>query len=74
MAKRATYRVLTNGSRLDTNNRAAAALDLTHACGERGPRTFNARRRVASALDGAAGKLNIEDVRWLERGAAQPAR
>jgi hypothetical protein len=55
------------------SERAARALDLTHAIGERGPRTFNARQRVASALDGV-GKLNIADVRWLERIAAQPAR
>lgn len=54
--------------------RAVKALDLTHAVGERGPRTFNARQRVATALDGA-DKLTVADVRWLERvAAAQSAR
>ena len=47
---------------------AAAALDATHAIGERGPRTFMARRRVAAALD--AGKKPLApDVHWLEHVA-----
>lgn len=55
------------------SDRAARSMDLTHAVGERGPRTFNARKRVARALDGI-GKVNVADVRWLERVAAQSAR
>ena len=52
-----------------TTERAATALDLTHHCGERGPRTYLARQRVAAALD--AGRLpKAGDIRWLERIAA----
>ena len=43
---------------------AAAALDLTHLVGERGPRTLNARLRVASCLD-AGVQASSEDVVWL---------
>ena len=46
--------------------RAAAALDKTHAIGERGPKTFNARQRIALALD-STSKVAIADVRWLEQ-------
>lgn len=46
---------------------AAKALDLTHRIGERGPKTFNARRRVAEWLDmgGAAPRGLRRDVAWL---------
>jgi hypothetical protein len=45
--------------------RAAKALDLTHTIGERGPRTYQARKRIAEALD-TYGRIRREDVRWLE--------
>ncbi len=47
-----------------SRDEAAAALDLTHAIGERGPRTYNARQRVAAALD--AGRVPLKkDIEWL---------
>ena len=54
--------------------RAAAALDATHALGERGPRTFLARELVANWLDGGrhwSGRVATA-VRWLERVARLP--
>ncbi len=51
---------------ITTRERAARALDRTHSIGERGPRTYNARQRIAAALD--AGKLPTKkDIEWLER-------
>lgn len=45
--------------------RAATALDLTHAHDNRGPKTYLARQRVATALD--SGKHpNKADIQWLE--------
>lgn len=54
-------------------DRAALALDLTHAVGERGPRTFMARERVAAWLDGATRTEPAADVNWLLRMAANEA-
>jgi hypothetical protein len=45
--------------------RAARALDLTLDADGRGPRTFMARRAVATALDTAV-PLRAGDVEWLE--------
>lgn len=59
-----------------TANRAAAALDATHRVGERGPKTFQARQRIAAALDAGRRPL-VKDIRWLEQVAqkkANPAR
>lgn len=50
-----------------TRELAAKSLDLTHAIGERGPKTFLARKRVAEWLD-IGGKLTSKirlDVLWL---------
>ncbi len=52
-------------SREELRARAAAALDATHWAHERGPRTMNARARVAFALDRNL-RPKAEDVRWLE--------
>lgn len=49
-------------------DRAALALDRTLAHDQRGPRTFQARRRVARALD-LGDRLRKDDLRWLERVA-----
>ena len=46
-------------------DRAAAALDATHAIGERGPNTMMARARLAAALDGQ-GRIQDADLTWLE--------
>jgi hypothetical protein len=47
--------------------RAAAALDATHAVGERGPRTMRARSVVARWLDMCGRPRGLADaVRWLE--------
>ena len=45
---------------------AALALDLTHAIGERGPKTFLARLRTATALD-LGRQPRQSDVNWLLR-------
>lgn len=50
----------------DIISRAAAALDATHSKGERGPRTYQARQRVALALD-LGRKPSLVDIVWLER-------
>jgi hypothetical protein len=47
-------------------DRAAAALDLTHRIGERGPKTFQARERVAAWLD-IGGRVPKADIQWLEK-------
>jgi hypothetical protein len=57
--------------------RAASALDATHACGERGPRTLGARSRLAAWLDGrltykarhpvTSACAWLEYVAWCER-------
>jgi hypothetical protein len=47
-------------------DRAAHALDKTHAVGERGPKTFAARNRIATALDKGTKPL-LRDIKWLER-------
>ena len=46
---------------------AAGALERTHAFGERGPRTFMARQRVATWLDTGRGSLRKvrADIAWL---------
>ncbi|HLE80151.1 MAG TPA: hypothetical protein VJA25_02540 [Dehalococcoidia bacterium] len=46
---------------------AALVLDCTHGVGERGPRTFMARNRVAIWLDTGHGVITHirADVRWL---------
>jgi hypothetical protein len=49
--------------------RAARALDLTHRCGERGPRTWLARNRLATALD-LNRPLRLAEIAWLEHVAA----
>jgi hypothetical protein len=49
------------------NERATLALDLTHAIGERGPKTFLARKRIAIWLD-AGGPIPPRvkgDSAWL---------
>ena len=47
---------------------AARLLDLTHSSGERGPRTFLARKRLAVALD-LGFTVRIADLAWLRRVA-----
>jgi hypothetical protein len=54
-------------------DRGAAALDATHHCGERGPKTFQARARVAAAID-AGVRPSVADVRWLESVAKKEPR
>lgn len=49
----------------DMRAHVARLLDLTLRLGERGPRTYCARQRLAAWLDGT-GRLRLEDVRWLE--------
>lgn len=47
-------------------DRIAKALDLTHAVGERGPRTFNARQRLATHLDTGCTYRGVKtDLAWL---------
>lgn len=48
-------------------NQAAEALDATHAVGERGPRTMNARNRLATWLDLGEGSISqvCSDIRTL---------
>ena len=63
--KRATTRQL-------LRDRAAAALDATLPYAERGPNTFETRKRVAAALD--LGRVPaMRDILWLESVAAQMA-
>ena len=52
---------------------AATVLDLTHAVGERGPKTFLARKRVAHWLDTGEGNIAVirKDVRWLREVIAE---
>lgn len=47
-------------------NEAATLLDLTHAVGERGPRTYSARARLAAALD-LGFTPRLADLAWLRR-------
>jgi hypothetical protein len=49
-----------------TNNTVAELLDRTHAVGERGPRTFLARQRLAAALD-YGFTPRASDLAWLRR-------
>ena len=49
--------------------RAAAALDMTHHVGLRGPKTINARERLALALD-KGRRVLVPDIRWLEHVAS----
>ncbi len=53
----------------DLRLRAAAALDATHAIGERGPRTFQARDSLARWLDGESVTKRevMAAIRWLEK-------
>ena len=55
--------------------RAATALDYTHAIGERGPKTYMARQLLANWLDGApTSKTKIEPAcTWLEAIASAQA-
>ena len=48
--------------------RAAKALDRTHKIGEKGPRTYNARKRLSMALD-KHSKINRKDIAWLNKQA-----
>lgn len=57
----------------ELRDRAAAALDATHDVGERGPRTFQARQRVAVALD-AGRRPPLVDVKHLEKVARDAGR
>lgn len=62
-----------------SRERAAAALDATHAMGERGPKTFRARALVARWLDlGGRVRGLAGAVEWLESvaklGAAEVCR
>ena len=49
------------------NRMAAEALDRTHEIGERGPKTYNARDRLAKYLDGKCiPKSQVKsDITWL---------
>lgn len=58
--------------RIAVRERCAAALDRTHAIGERGPRTLRARQQVARwlDLDGSTRGL-LTQLAYLERVAAE---
>jgi hypothetical protein len=57
----------------DLKDRAAEALDSTHHNGERGPKTFMARKRLAEYLDGVRKNCIREDVEHLEKVSKQLA-
>lgn len=59
-------------AQMTLTERAAAALDATHDYDGRGPRTFQARRRVAEWLDTGRGRRTsiAMDVAWLMSVAA----
>lgn len=50
-----------------TKQSAATALDRTHKIGERGPKTYNARDKLARWLDGQpVSKNDVRSaIRWL---------
>ena len=52
-----------------TTDTIAALLDSTHAVGERGPRTFLARQRLAAVLD-LGFTPRQADLAWLKHVAA----
>jgi len=58
---------------MNLRERVASALDYTHATAYRGPRTLNARNRLAIWLDtnkGTKGQVH-QDCLWLETIATQ---
>jgi len=61
--------------KLAVRERAAAVLDRTLTVAYRGPRTLNARTRVARFLDTGQGNIMqiLKDLTWLEQVAKEVA-